>query len=28
LRYFRAEYEAHVVEQRCPVGTCSMKAEV
>ena len=28
LRYFRDEYEAHVVEQRCPVGKCSMQAEV
>jgi NADH:ubiquinone oxidoreductase subunit F (NADH-binding)/(2Fe-2S) ferredoxin len=27
LRYFRDEYEAHVVEHRCPVGKCSMKAE-
>ena len=22
LRYFRHEYEAHVVEKRCPAGTC------
>jgi len=22
LRYFRDEYEAHVVEKRCPAGTC------
>ena len=28
LRYFRDEYEAHVVEHRCPVGKCSMQAEV
>ena len=28
LRYFRDEYEAHVIEHRCPVGKCSMKAEV
>jgi NADH:ubiquinone oxidoreductase subunit F (NADH-binding) len=28
LRYFREEYEAHVIEYRCPVGKCSMKAEV
>jgi NADH:ubiquinone oxidoreductase subunit F (NADH-binding)/(2Fe-2S) ferredoxin len=28
LRYFRDEYEAHVVEHRCPVGKCSMHAEV
>jgi NADH:ubiquinone oxidoreductase subunit F (NADH-binding) len=28
LRYFREEYEAHVVERRCPVGKCPMSAEV
>jgi NADH:ubiquinone oxidoreductase subunit F (NADH-binding) len=28
LRYFREEYEAHVVEKRCPTGKCPMKAEV
>jgi NADH:ubiquinone oxidoreductase subunit F (NADH-binding) len=28
LRYFRDEYEAHVLEKRCPAGKCSMKAEV
>ena len=28
LRYFRDEYEAHVMEQRCPVGKCPMQAEV
>ncbi len=28
LRYFREEYEAHVIEKRCPAGKCSMKAEV
>jgi NADH:ubiquinone oxidoreductase subunit F (NADH-binding)/(2Fe-2S) ferredoxin len=27
LRYFRDEYEAHVIEKRCPTGKCSMKAE-
>ena len=27
LRYFREEYEAHVIEKRCPAGKCSMKAE-
>lgn len=27
LRYFRNEYEAHVVEHRCPVGRCSMTLE-
>jgi NADH:ubiquinone oxidoreductase subunit F (NADH-binding)/(2Fe-2S) ferredoxin len=27
LRYFRDEYEAHVIEKRCPAGKCSMKAE-
>lgn len=24
LRYFRDEYEAHVIEHRCPVGKCPM----
>jgi NADH:ubiquinone oxidoreductase subunit F (NADH-binding)/(2Fe-2S) ferredoxin len=24
LRYFRAEYEAHVIEKRCPAGKCVM----
>jgi NADH:ubiquinone oxidoreductase subunit F (NADH-binding) len=24
LRYFRAEYEAHVLEKRCPAGKCAM----
>jgi bidirectional [NiFe] hydrogenase diaphorase subunit len=24
LRYFRAEYEAHIRERRCPVGVCVM----
>jgi NADH:ubiquinone oxidoreductase subunit F (NADH-binding)/(2Fe-2S) ferredoxin len=28
LRYFRDEYEAHVIEHRCPAGKCTMKAEV
>ncbi len=28
LRYFRPEYEAHVIEKRCPAGKCAMKAEV
>jgi ferredoxin len=23
LRYFRDEYEAHIVEKRCPAGACS-----
>jgi NADH:ubiquinone oxidoreductase subunit F (NADH-binding) len=27
LRYFREEYEAHVVEQRCPTGKCPMNGE-
>jgi NADH:ubiquinone oxidoreductase subunit F (NADH-binding)/(2Fe-2S) ferredoxin len=25
LRYFRDEYEAHVVEHRCPAGKCAMR---
>lgn len=28
LRYFREEYEAHVLEKRCPAGKCSMTTEV
>jgi bidirectional [NiFe] hydrogenase diaphorase subunit len=24
LRWFRAEYEAHIRERRCPAGVCSM----
>jgi NADH:ubiquinone oxidoreductase subunit F (NADH-binding) len=28
LRYFREEYEAHVLEKRCPVGKCPMVPEV
>jgi NADH:ubiquinone oxidoreductase subunit F (NADH-binding) len=28
LCYFREEYEAHVVEHRCPAGKCSMNGEV
>jgi bidirectional [NiFe] hydrogenase diaphorase subunit len=24
LRYFRDEYEAHILERRCPAGVCSM----
>jgi bidirectional [NiFe] hydrogenase diaphorase subunit len=24
LRYFREEYLAHIVEQRCPAGVCTM----
>ena len=28
LRYFREEYEAHVVDHRCPTGKCPMSAEV
>ena len=24
LRWFRAEYEAHVGDRRCPAGVCSM----
>ena len=28
LRYFRDEYEAHVIEKRCPASKCPMKAEV
>ncbi len=27
LRYFREEYEAHVIEKRCPAGKCPMKVE-
>jgi NADH:ubiquinone oxidoreductase subunit F (NADH-binding)/(2Fe-2S) ferredoxin len=27
LRYFREEYEAHVVEHRCPTGKCPMTGE-
>lgn len=27
LRYFREEYEAHVVDHRCPTGKCPMSAE-
>jgi len=23
LRYFRAEYEAHIKEKRCPAGACT-----
>lgn len=26
LRYFRAEYEAHIRERRCPAGACSIRA--
>ena len=22
IRYFRSEYEAHIVEKRCPAGVC------
>jgi NADH:ubiquinone oxidoreductase subunit F (NADH-binding) len=28
LRYFRDEYEAHVIDHRCPAGKCAMTAEV
>ena len=28
LRYFRDEYEAHVIEHRCPAGKCPMITEV
>jgi NADH:ubiquinone oxidoreductase subunit F (NADH-binding)/(2Fe-2S) ferredoxin len=28
LRYFRDEYDAHVIEKRCPAGKCAMRAEV
>jgi bidirectional [NiFe] hydrogenase diaphorase subunit len=24
LRWFRAEYQAHVSERRCPAGVCTM----
>jgi NADH:ubiquinone oxidoreductase subunit F (NADH-binding) len=24
LRYFREEYEAHVIDHRCPAGKCKM----
>lgn len=27
LRYFREEYEAHVVDHRCPAGRCPMTAD-
>ncbi len=27
LRYFRDEYEAHVIEKRCPAGKCAMRDE-
>jgi NADH:ubiquinone oxidoreductase subunit F (NADH-binding) len=27
LRHFRAEYEAHILERRCPAGTCRELAE-
>ena len=27
LRYFREEYEAHVVDHRCPAGKCPMAAD-
>jgi len=27
LRYFREEYEAHVIEKRCPAGKCEMHNE-
>jgi NADP-reducing hydrogenase subunit HndC len=27
LRYFRAEYDAHVHERRCPAGVCAMAGE-
>ncbi len=27
LRYFRDEYEAHVVEKRCPAGVCKSLAQ-
>jgi NADH:ubiquinone oxidoreductase subunit F (NADH-binding) len=27
LRYFREEYEAHVVDHRCPAGKCPMAAQ-
>jgi NADH-quinone oxidoreductase subunit F len=27
LRYFRAEYDAHVHEHRCPAGVCAMAGE-
>ena len=28
LRYFREEYEAHVVDRHCPAGQCPMTPEV
>lgn len=28
LRYFRKEYETHVIEKRCPSGICKMTVEV
>jgi NADH:ubiquinone oxidoreductase subunit F (NADH-binding) len=28
LRYFRAEYEAHIKEHRCPAGHCQMEVGV
>jgi bidirectional [NiFe] hydrogenase diaphorase subunit len=27
LRYFRDEYEAHIVERVCPAGVCSIQRE-
>lgn len=27
LRYFRKEYEAHIIEKRCPAGVCRMARE-
>lgn len=28
LRYFRSEYEAHILEKRCPAGVCRLVPEV
>lgn len=28
LRYFRHEYEAHILEKRCPAGVCAIKQPV
>ncbi len=27
LRYFRAEYMAHIIDRHCPAGVCAMKSE-
>jgi len=27
LRYFRDEYEAHIIDKKCPTGVCPMGRE-